>query len=170
MTSREKQPGNLNTRPARPVEGHMVSITQSLVVEHAVFNRMFDEIEAVLATSASVPEMQALSRVVEGLLAEHGKMETDVAYPVLDHVLAERAALNGLHEDGNEIDENFKRISSAANAVEARQLFRQGLAAARARFRREEKNEFPILERTLQPDTLFRLGRERMGGKACAMD
>jgi hypothetical protein len=79
----------------------------------------------------------------------------------LDHALADRQALNRLYEDHQEIDGHFKRIHRAADAAEAQRLLKKALAATREHFRREEENVFPMLEQTLQPDTLLALGRER---------
>ncbi|MGD0744778.1 MAG: hemerythrin domain-containing protein [Verrucomicrobiota bacterium] len=138
----------------------MESITRILVMEHSVFREVFDQIERVLAGSTSAPEVKALASVVEGLLRGHGETETDLAYPALDHALADRGALNRLYQDHHEIDDQFKRIQLATDAAEAQRLLKKALAATREHFRREEKSVFPVLEKTLQPDTLLTLGRK----------
>lgn len=138
----------------------MESITKVLIMEHAVFSDVFDQIERVLTTSPSAPEVKVLASVVEGLLRGHGDTETNLAYSALDHALADREALNRLYEDHHEIDDHFKRIHHAADAAEAQRLLKKALAATRAHFRREEETVFPMLEQTLQPDTLLTLGRE----------
>ena len=139
----------------------MESITKTLIMEHAVFSDVFDQIEQVLKTSPSAPEVKVLASVVEGLLRGHGETETNLAYSALDHALADRQALNRLYEDHQEIDDHFKRIHRAVDAAEAQRLLKKALAAARDHFRREEENVFPLLEQTLQPETLLALGRER---------
>ena len=139
----------------------MESITKTLIMEHAVFSDVFDQIEQILKTSPSAPEVKVLASVVEGLLRGHGETETNLAYSVLDHALADRQTLNRLYADHHEIDDHFKRIHRAADAAEAQRLLKKALAATREHFRREEENVFPMLEQTLQPDTLLALGRER---------
>lgn len=138
----------------------METITRSLVMEHAVFCDVFEEIERLLAGPLSAPEVKVLASVVEGLLRRHGDAESALAYPVLDHALADRGALKRLYQDHHEIDERFKRIQSENDAAAARELLKKSLAATREHFRREERQIFPLLEKTLQPDTLWSLGRK----------
>jgi hemerythrin-like domain-containing protein len=140
----------------------MDAITKTLVMEHAVFCKVFEQIEKVVADSASAPEVKALASVVEGLLEEHGETEANLAYPALDHILADKKVLNRMYQDHHEIDGHFKRIHRVADAAEARRLLAKALAATREHFRREEKEIFPLMEKTLQPDTLLTLNRGRL--------
>jgi len=147
----------------------MATITEALVLEHAIYCEVFDQIERVLAGSQSASEVKLLASVVEGLLIGHGKTETDLAYSALDHALADRGALNQLHQDHHEIDGQFKPIHRTTNPAKALRRLKQALAATREHFRHEEKIVFPVLEQTLQPDTLGTLGsqwRERHSGSA----
>jgi hemerythrin-like domain-containing protein len=136
----------------------METITRCLVMEHAFFCDVFDQIERLLAGPLSAPEVKVLASVVEGLLRRHGDTETSLAYPALDHALADRGALNRLFQDHREIDEHFKRIQSAQDAPAARGLLQKALTGTREHFRREENFVFPLLEKTLQMDTLGTLG------------
>ena len=147
----------------------MATITEALVLEHAVYREVFDQIERVLAGSQSASEVKLLASVVEVLLIGHGKTETDLAYSALDHALADRGALNQLHQDHHEIAGQFKPIHRTTDPAKALRRLKQALAATREHFRREEKIVFPVLEQTLQPDTLGALGsqwRERHSGSA----
>jgi hypothetical protein len=138
----------------------MESITKVLVMEHAVFREVFDEIDRVLAGTATAPEVKALASVVEGLLRGHGETETNLAYSALDHALADRGALDRLYQDHHEIDDQFKRVHRAIDPAEAQRLLKRALTATREHFRREETFVFPVLEKTLQGDTLLTLGRK----------
>jgi hemerythrin-like domain-containing protein len=140
----------------------METITQALVLEHAVFCDVFNQIERVLAGAQSAAEVKLLALVVEGLLSGHGETETNLAYSALDHALADRGTLQRMHQDHHEIDDHFKRIHRTADAAEAQHLFKKALAATRDHFRREEKHVFPLLEKTLQRDSLGALGRKWM--------
>ena len=104
--------------------------------------------------------------MVESLLRDHAKTETNLAYSVLDHALADQGLLNRLYQDHHEIDDHFKRIHRTTDAAEAQRLLKKALAATREHFRREEKSVFPMLEKTLQPDTLWTLGREWMESRS----
>jgi hemerythrin-like domain-containing protein len=138
----------------------MDTITQKLILEHAVFCDVFDQIERVLAGSGSIAEVKSLASVVEGLLRGHGETETNLAYAALDHALADRGTLTRLYQDHREIDDHFKRIHRTTEPAEAQLLLKKTLAATREHFRREEKHVFPLLEKTLQPDTLGMLSRK----------
>ena len=149
----------------------MQSITQVLVMEHAVFGKVFEQIEKILAGSPPAPEVKVLAAVVEGLLSGHGETETNLAYSALDHALADNGTLNQLnqlHQDHHEIDDHFKRIHHATEAEEAQRLLKKALAATREHFRREEKTVFPLLEKTLQPVTLGALGQEWLESRSVA--
>ena len=138
----------------------METITKTLSLEHAVFCKVFAQIERVLSVTSSAPEIKSLAAVVEGLLSGHGETETNLAYAALDHALANRGALEQLYQDHHEIDDHFKRIHQATDPAVALGLLKKALAATREHFRREEKTVFPMLEKTLRPDTLWILGGE----------
>jgi hemerythrin-like domain-containing protein len=157
---------NLNASPGCAIYKDMETITKALVMEHAVFREVFDQVERVLAGVPSASEVKLLASVVEGLLSRHGETETDLAYAALDHALADRGALQRLHQDHHEIDHQFKHLQRATDVAEAQYRFKRALAATREHFRREEKTVFPMLEQTLQPDTLWLLGRRWMEAHA----
>lgn len=136
----------------------MPTITQALVLEHAVFRTVFDQLERVLPAARSAHEVGLLATVAEGLLRRHGETEEDLAYSALDHVLNEDGRLDRLHQDHREIDDHFKHVHRATNLAEAQRLLRKALTASREHFRREEQTVFPFLERVLQPETLGTLG------------
>lgn len=153
---------NLNVAPACAIYKDMETITKALIMEHAVFLEVFDQIERVLAGAPSLAEVKLLASVVEGLLSRHAETETNLAYSALDHALADRGTLNRLHQDHHEIDHQFKRLQRESDVAEARHRLKRALAATREHFQREEKDVFPMLEQTLRPDTLWMLGRKWM--------
>jgi hemerythrin-like domain-containing protein len=153
---------SLNAPPAYAIYKNMETITQALIMEHIVYRDVFDQIEQLLAGTPSASEVKLLALVVEGLLDDHGETETDLAYSALDHALADRGALDRLHQDHQEIDGRFERLHHATGAAEARRLLKAALAVTREHFLREEETVFPVLERTLKPDTLLNLGRKWM--------
>ena len=140
----------------------METITKILIMEHTVFCDVFDQIERILAGTKSADEVKALASVVEGLLVSHAETETNLAYSALDHALADKGSLDRLHQDHHEIDDQFQRIHRTTNPAEAQRLLKKALLATREHFHREEKIIFPVLEKTLQPDTLRSLGGKWM--------
>lgn len=141
----------------------MPSITEALVMEHAIFGAVFDQFERVFPKQRTAQEVQWMATVAEGLLRGHAATETNLAYSALDHVLAEDGRLSRLHQDHHEIDEHFKRVHQAGDVKQAQRLLRQAFAATREHFRREEDIIFPFLERVLRPETLETLGRAWLG-------
>jgi hemerythrin-like domain-containing protein len=138
-------------------------IVKALVMEHAIFSAVFDQVERVFPKLSSAQEVKLLATVAEGLLSSHAETEKNLAYSVLDHVLKEDGRLNRLHQDHHEIDEHFRRVHRASEVAEAQRLLKKALAATREHFRREEEIIFPFLERVLQPETLETLGQTWMG-------
>ena len=141
----------------------MPTITQALVMEHAVFCTVFDQVERVFPKLGSTQEVKLLATLAEGLLSGHAETEKNLAYSVVDHVLKEDGRLNRLHQDHHEIDEHFKRVHRASDLAEAKRLLKKALTATREHFRREEDIVFPFLERVLEPETLETMGDAWMG-------
>jgi hemerythrin-like domain-containing protein len=99
-----------------------------------------------------------MAQVVEGMLTEHAKTETDLAYLALDHALANKGRLDRMHQEHHEIDGRLNRVHAASTCSEGRRLLQGALSAAREHFRAEEKGVFPLIEKTLEPATLVDLG------------
>lgn len=136
-----------------------MKITEALIAEHVIFLTVFDQIEKALPSLSTPAEIRTMAQVVEGLLVDHAKAETDLAYRALDHVLAHNGKMEKLYQDHHEIDGRLQKVHSANTCSEGRRLLKTALGAARDHFRSEEKHLFPLLERTLEPETLTELGQ-----------
>ncbi|HWQ91946.1 MAG TPA: hemerythrin domain-containing protein [Clostridia bacterium] len=136
-----------------------MKITDALVAEHTIFGSVFDQIERVLPSLATLTEVRTMAQVVEGLLQGHGEREASLAYLALDHVLAEKGRLECMHQEHHELDARLKKVHSASTCAEARRHLRTAISASRDHFRMEEKSVFPLLEKALKEETLFQLGR-----------
>jgi hemerythrin-like domain-containing protein len=139
-----------------------MKITEALVLEHRVFAGVFDRIERALPRLTTVAEAQTLAAVVEGLLAEHGATETNLAYLALDHVLHDQGRLDRLHQEHQEIDDRLRRVHAAGTRDEACHLLAGALQATREHMEFEEQAVFPLLERAVGPMTLTGLGEIRL--------
>ena len=140
-------------------------ITEALVAEHTIFLSVFDQIERVLPSLATPVEVQTMASIIEGLLEGHAKTETNLAYLALDHVMEHNGELKRMHQDHHEIDDRLKKVQTADTVAQARRLLKSALAASREHFRAEERSVFPLLERTLQEETLTGLGENWMQRK-----
>ena len=136
-----------------------MKITEALIAEHVIFLTVFDQIEKALPSLSTPAEIRTMAQVVEGLLEDHSKTETDLAYRALDHVLAHKGPLDRLYQDHHEIDGRLQKIYSSNTCSEGRRLLKTALGVAREHFRTEEKHVFPLMERTLEPETLMELGQ-----------
>ena len=141
-------------------------ITEALIAEHTIFLNVFDQIERVLPSLATPAEVQTMASIVEGLLEGHAKTETNLAYLALDHVMENKGELKRMHQDHDEIDDRLRKVHSASSCAQARRLLKSAIAASREHFRAEERSVFPLLERTLQEETLTELGRDWMQREA----
>ena len=144
----------------------IMKITEALVAEHIIFLNVFDQIERVLPSLATPAEVRTMARIVEGLLEAHAKTETNLAYLALDHVMEHNGELKRMHQDHHEIDDRLSKVHTANTCVQARRLLKSAITASREHFRAEECSVFPLLERTLQEETLTELARNWMQREA----
>lgn len=135
-----------------------LKITEALVLEHRVFAVVFDQIEKALPRATTPGEVQTFADVMVGLLTDHGREESELAYLALDHVLHDCGQLERLHQEHQEIDASLERVRSADTCDEARHLLETALTATRRHMRFEEETVFPVLEQALRPETLAELG------------
>jgi hemerythrin-like domain-containing protein len=136
-----------------------MTIIDGLVAEHRVFLMLFDEMERALPGVKTVDEIALLCRVLEAPLHNHGGAETDLAYIALDHILHQKNHLTRLHHDHQEIDVLLKRVEGIKDLPKARTQMKAALEACRAHFSEEERTVFPLIEKTLQHETLLVLGK-----------
>ena len=134
-----------------------MKITEILEAEHRVMLTVFDQIEGVMPSLTTIPEVRLLARIMEGMLEGHAQAETDLAYLALDHVLKEKGELDRLHEEHREIDASLRQVPLAGTFAEARLLLEAAIAASREHFRFEEQVVFPVLDRVLRGETLTEL-------------
>jgi hemerythrin-like domain-containing protein len=133
------------------------TVTNTIVVEHRVISTVFDQIESRLPALETLAEAKFLADLITSLLDAHGKREESLAYAALDHMLAERGQINSLYQDHEEIDGRLAQIKATPDLKEACRLLTATIKATRNHFQREERIIFPLIERTLQEQTLKEL-------------
>lgn len=136
----------------------MAHIINTMIIEHRVFSTVFDQIEHRLPALETLAEVKFLADLIKTLLKSHGEREENLTYAALDHMLAERGRMDCLYQDHEEIDGRLAQIKVARELKEARRLLKATITAARKHFQREEQIIFPIIEKTLQENTLKELG------------
>ena len=139
-----------------------MNITEELVAEHAVLCQLFDHVEEELPGITSLESVTMLARLVEKLLVSHGEAEENFVLCALDHSLEDQGRRERFYQEHRELDERFREIQSAADALTARRLFHSALMASRNHFRFEEETLFPFANRVLSADVLLELGQSRV--------
>jgi hemerythrin-like domain-containing protein len=137
---------------------HKMKITEALLAEHTIFLGVFDHIERALPSLATLTEVGGMATLVEKLLESHAQTETDLAYLALDHVLEHNGELERMHHEHHEIDDRLRKVHTAKTCAEARRFLKSAIVTSREHFRGEERSVFPLLEKSLQPETLTELG------------
>lgn len=135
-----------------------MKITEALFAEHLLFHNMFDQLEVMIPTLKTLPEVKALALLMESLLRAHSNTEDDLFMGPLEHCFEQIGQRESFHEEHVEIDENLKLVQSAGQLEQAQELLLAAVRYSRRHFEREERIVFPMAERVLKPETLTALG------------
>ena len=136
----------------------MIRITDALTIEHATLRTVFKQVEIALPALERLAEVQAMARMVEALLHQHGESEEHLLYVTLDHSLAESKQLDRMSQEHDELNEWLAKACSAKDVTEARQYLREALSYSRHHFEHEERTVFPLIHQRLSDDSLRTLG------------
>ena len=134
-----------------------MTLTEILMTEHRIFNRVFDQVEKTLPNLNTPQEGRLLAKLITGMLEAHAATETDLAYLALNHVLQNEGTLQRMFHDHQELDASLDRVQSATTCAEVCRLLKKAIQASREHFKAEELSVFPLMERKLQSETLTRL-------------
>jgi hemerythrin-like domain-containing protein len=138
----------------------MITIKESLALEHVFLGRLFNEVDRLLPEVQTLAEVRFLCRIVENLLSHHADIEQNLAYAALDQALSEQGELDQLYQDHEEIDARFEQAREAAQVAAARRLLKEALAVSSHHFRWEEDSVFPLFDRLFTASALVALGTE----------
>ncbi len=134
-----------------------MTITEVLRTEHAVFNLMLKDIEAVLPGVATLGELRILVCVMAGFLRQHGHKEEEFLYPTLNQMQAHRGQMKTMTQEHGELDQQIRLVAESGNLSKARQQLGQLIQAVRQHFENEERHLFPLAEEALSDKTLAAL-------------
>jgi hemerythrin-like domain-containing protein len=135
-----------------------MTITELLRSEHAAFNAILKEIEAVLPNAATLGELRMLVCIMAGFLQRHGHKEEELLYPALDHMQAQRGHMKEMTQEHGELDQQIRQVAKNRDLSTARQQFSQLIQAVRQHFEHEEHHLFPLAEEVLPAEHLVALG------------
>lgn len=135
-----------------------MKITEALFAEHVVFHNLFDHIEAAAPQLRTLAELKALAGLLEGMLRDHSNTEDELFIGPMEHCFEQIGQRESFHKEHVEIDDNLRRVQSAKQVKQARELLLSAVAYSRRHFDREERLVFPMADRMLKSETLSDLG------------
>lgn len=135
-----------------------MKLTEALTTEHAIFRIMFDHMDRVVPELKAVSEIKLLARMAEKILCGHSEAEQNLAYATLDHMLHEKGSLSRLSTEHQELYACFHQAQEAPDAAESRRLVLAAIVIAREHLSYEEQVIFPLIDQTLQNESLEELG------------
>lgn len=136
-----------------------MKVTDAFLGEHAVFYGQFDECQAVMHW----PDLDALKQraaLIASALVPHAHLENDLLFNALDTRDVPPAILAVMRQEHEAIDGGLARMQTTRDSDQARELFSELIAAARAHFEKEERILFPLADRALSNAEQLRLGAE----------
>jgi len=146
----------------------VMNIIQAITAEHATFESMYLQIALLLPGMKSQAEVGTVAAVVEGMLADHARMETKFAFEALDQAMLDKGQLKRTQREHHEMDQRLHEVQDAGTCRQARRLLRAAMRASVRHFRDEERDVLPVVAQTLEPRHLAALGeafeRARKGG------
>lgn len=137
---------------------YTMKLTEALTTEHAVFRIMFDHMDRVVPELKAVAEIKLLARMAEKILCGHSEVEQNLAYTTLDHMLHEKGCLGRLSTEHQQLYACFHQVQKAPDAAESRRLLLSAIVIAREHLNYEEQVVFPLIDQTLQKESLEELG------------
>jgi hemerythrin-like domain-containing protein len=137
-----------------------MKITEILMAEHAVFHNLFDHIESTVPKLKSLPEVKALAKLIDTVMAPHSHTEDELFIDPLEHCFDQIGQRETFHDEHEHIEKMLARVTKARTLKEAKRLLLAVMAASRKHFEKEERIVFPMAERILKAKTLAELGDE----------
>jgi len=124
-------------------------LTERLNVEHGLFLRQIDELEALVRQEAPAPALAAVTRMIASNLEPHRQIEERLLYPSFEDTIGLR--LPDLLAEHQEIE----RLAQAVASGHCEQQFVEAfIAALRTHIAKEVHVIFPMVEEWVPCDRL----------------
>ncbi len=142
-----------------------MTITEALKAEHRIFLNVFAEIEDALPSLVTALEIQTMANIIERVLRDHAQREAQMAFLAFDRAREQEGAVSNMHQEHREIDARLIQVHRANTCAEARRLLKAAIISSREHFTMEERNVFPLIEKTLSRECLQQLGEAWLRGE-----
>ncbi len=135
----------------------MVTITDGLLGEHAVFYAIFEHLEQE-APGMEPDALAAGGRVLASALISHAKLENECLFALLEELMGPGGPVAVMRQEHDEIEEGLLNLAGAGDAAAMRNQLLGAIALAREHFAKEEQVLFPMAAQMLGADKLRQLG------------
>lgn len=136
-----------------------MKLTDALLGEHAAYNELFDEIEAMAAVEDGFPQIQSATNVFSALVMEHASLEDELLFRALEPHLESNGRLADMRYEHTEIAGLLTRFEEAKDTTDAAEWIQRALGVARQHFHNEEVILFPLAQEVLNDDVLTGFGK-----------
>ena len=136
-----------------------MKLTDALLGEHGVLYVLFDRIEAVAASAASVAQIHEAAAVLSAVILSHANLEEELLFPALETHLGTTGPLAIMRAEHDEIEHALGQIEEAQDLDDGTDCVTSALSLVRDHFQKEEEVLFSVARQALDDETLLRLGK-----------
>jgi hemerythrin-like domain-containing protein len=147
----------------------VMKITSILKAEHAVFQHLFDHIEATIPEMKTLAEVKSLAMLVDKVMSAHAQTEDELFIKPLEHCFEQIGQCETFHQEHEVIEETLDQVARTRSLAEAKRLLLGTIDVSRKHLDKEERIVFPLAERVLKTDTLAGLADEWMKRREAAL-
>ena len=137
-----------------------MKITSILRAEHAVFQHLFDHLEAAVPQLKTLAEVKSLALLVDKVMSAHAQTEDELFIRPLEHCFEQIGQSETFHQEHEAIEATLDSVQEAKSLAEAKRFLLSSIADSRKHLDKEERIVFPMAERVLKTNTLSDLGNE----------
>ena len=135
----------------------MIPITAALAAEHKTFFGLFDQVEKELPQVQTVTEVREVGLKLENMLRRHSKAEDDLLLMAQSAAPELKNRFARCLQDHQEIHVEYVQLHTTQHSTKAKRLLKEAIRHSRIHFEYEEHIIFPLIEKTVDPQTLTRL-------------
>jgi len=123
-----------------------MNLTHALLGEHGVFASLFDHLEQLARSGATVATLQTALAAPARALVEHARMEENLLFPAIEQAMGSIPPLHVMKLEHSEIERQLEVLERHTDpAVLAREILGM-LEFTKAHFAKEEHVLFPMAE------------------------
>ncbi len=135
-----------------------MKLIDALLGEHGLFYALFDQVETVASTAASVAEIRAATAVLRAVLRSHADLEEALLFPALETHMGKNGPLAVMRDEHDQIKLALQQIEEVQEVDEGVGCLVRALSLARDHFQKEESVLFSMARQLLDDEAQTQLG------------